>query len=499
MSVGEHQHSSSPLEPASVVPSPIDSVQAVPELSLAQTDQQHLLDATVPDVESQPISSEQYQETYTRGGNEYYERNSNDDYYFLDYPEPSSSAPSMFMLPASTMPEYEDPLMMVQHHDLVDMANRTFIATCHKFARQNYPEFRRRSPYSFLENWHLHSMYSKSQQVLLGIPHVQPIVLLAGDDFMFTPQLVQQQQYEHIEQMQFDWHDEDEDEDEDAAAMDVDAEDVLVVTARAPEPEDVAIQTPIIIDENTWMGHSRHHNQNHQHHHHQQQNLVEDEHEQSDQMAAPENTSLDKANEDEQEMTDGFTLSPEIVHLYRSAQYHQRRPSTIMESPIEDRALDNVIDKVEDTQIIKDMPQMTSVNSYQSLADMMTSAPAVPDDTLVIPMTTDLEEGYGTVTVCEEDDQSENEKSDEWPDENWLLQQFSMFAFSLYIAQSLVAAFEVADAKMYDDKRHNTIFRYVTCLFQVWRLLFTCAETVLSDVGGKVLTFQGKKPPTLDV
>ncbi|KAI8099952.1 uncharacterized protein BX664DRAFT_30665 [Halteromyces radiatus] len=73
---------------------------------------------------------------------------------------------------------------------LQSWANRTFIATCYKLTIQNDLHTRHHQPgplYSFLENLQLHSMYNKSQKVLLGIPDRRPCVILAGDDFMFTP------------------------------------------------------------------------------------------------------------------------------------------------------------------------------------------------------------------------------------------------------------------------------------------------------------------------
>lgn len=83
-----------------------------------------------------------------------------------------------------------------------EIANRAFYATINKFTRQACPDTstRRRSPpYSFLENWHLHSIYSKSQQTLLGITPVKPSVLLSGDDFMFTPPFIQEEDEEEEE------------------------------------------------------------------------------------------------------------------------------------------------------------------------------------------------------------------------------------------------------------------------------------------------------------
>jgi hypothetical protein len=88
-----------------------------------------------------------------------------------------------------------------------EVANRAFYATINKFTRQNCPDAsKKRNTYSFLENWHLHSIYSKSQQTLLGITPVRPSVLLSGDDFMFTPPFIQQEPEEDYMQ------DDDEDE-----------------------------------------------------------------------------------------------------------------------------------------------------------------------------------------------------------------------------------------------------------------------------------------------
>ncbi|KAI8338538.1 hypothetical protein BC941DRAFT_512668 [Chlamydoabsidia padenii] len=83
-----------------------------------------------------------------------------------------------------------------QQHDeqdkqLLSWASRTFSATCYKFTIQSDLETRSKSGplYSFLENWQLHTMYNKSQKILLGIADSRPCVILTGDDFMFTPPL----------------------------------------------------------------------------------------------------------------------------------------------------------------------------------------------------------------------------------------------------------------------------------------------------------------------
>jgi hypothetical protein len=90
-----------------------------------------------------------------------------------------------------------------------EIANRAFYATINKFTCQT-----KRASYSFLDNWHLHNIYSKSQQTLLGIHPVRPAVLLSGDDFMFTPPFAQQE--EQYEDYYYDYDDRfDDDEEED--------------------------------------------------------------------------------------------------------------------------------------------------------------------------------------------------------------------------------------------------------------------------------------------
>ncbi|KAI7907224.1 uncharacterized protein BX663DRAFT_548291 [Cokeromyces recurvatus] len=111
------------------------------------------------------------------------------------------------------------------HYDSnFEVANRAFYATIKKFTRQNCSNGsqRRSSPYSFLENWHLHSMYSKSQQTLLGITPVRPSVILSGDDFMFTLPFIEQEIEEQEEEEE---EEEEEDDDEEEYNYDEDWED----------------------------------------------------------------------------------------------------------------------------------------------------------------------------------------------------------------------------------------------------------------------------------
>ncbi|OBZ90919.1 hypothetical protein A0J61_01039 [Choanephora cucurbitarum] len=98
----------------------------------------------------------------------------------------------------------------------LQLADRVFCATIHKFTKQNCPDpslnKKRSTRYSFLENWFLHKIYSKSQQTLLGVYPVKPAVILSGDDFMFTPPFLQSpppQPFEDIDDEEY-YYDEDE-------------------------------------------------------------------------------------------------------------------------------------------------------------------------------------------------------------------------------------------------------------------------------------------------
>jgi hypothetical protein len=93
--------------------------------------------------------------------------------------------------------EDEDDFYFIgQHLNTFEIANRVYYATVDKFNNQIYTK-QRSTPYSFRECWHLHTIYSKSQQTLLGIHPIKPSVLLCGEDFLFTHELMPQQPPQH--------------------------------------------------------------------------------------------------------------------------------------------------------------------------------------------------------------------------------------------------------------------------------------------------------------
>ncbi|KAI7881425.1 hypothetical protein K492DRAFT_177033 [Lichtheimia hyalospora FSU 10163] len=182
-----------------------------------------------------------------------------DEYFFLNQPPPPIP-PCMLLSQQGLYPDnqvnddqdddfypHDDHGMMAMMDDKYETATRIFYATMQKFAG---PSSHRRT---FLESWHLHSMYSKSQQILLGIPHAQSMVYLSGDDFMFTPQLVPQDTTVMMDQMEFDW--EQEEEEEDALPPMVEQEPPPPPPPPPPKENDMMVMSAPapVMDENLWM------------------------------------------------------------------------------------------------------------------------------------------------------------------------------------------------------------------------------------------------------
>ncbi|KAI9486746.1 MAG: hypothetical protein EXX96DRAFT_472955 [Benjaminiella poitrasii] len=157
------------------------------------------------------------------------------------------------------------------------LANKTFYITCHKISQQNSPSYRKRPPYTFLENWLIHSVFSKSQQILLRFPVIHPKVMITEGDFIYTPHQIAAEAAAHEESSRnqnymqqssvgydydYKYGDED-DEEEDYDYYDdtiiIGDEGVLVMTASAPDASELHTSTTssYTMDENTWMSHSR--------------------------------------------------------------------------------------------------------------------------------------------------------------------------------------------------------------------------------------------------
>ncbi|KAI8637013.1 hypothetical protein BD408DRAFT_425253 [Parasitella parasitica] len=168
----------------------------------------------------------------------------------------------------------------ISGNEVFYLANRTFYTTCHKISRQNSPSYRKRPPYTFLENWLIHSVFSKSQQILLRFPVIHPKVMMTEGDFIYTPHQMatesngesdnQQQYYRHDESQgqptDYEYGDEEEYDyyddpfiigDEGVMVMSASAPDASQFMAENDDEQDELRASSLVMDENMWMGHSR--------------------------------------------------------------------------------------------------------------------------------------------------------------------------------------------------------------------------------------------------
>ncbi|KAI8989368.1 hypothetical protein BDB01DRAFT_781534 [Pilobolus umbonatus] len=199
---------------------------------------------------------------------------------------------------------------LISDNDPYSLASKTFYITCHKISRQNNPSYRKRPPYTFLENWLIHNVFSKSQQILLRFPVIHPRVMMTEGDFIYTPQqyidnadlsndIPGDQYYMNGEdQLQYREYNEEEEEEEAYDYYDetffIGDEGVVTMSASAPDASHFMSEddnnihisnntyqndyseynnsninhnnnlhsSSLIMDENTWMGHSRYNNNN---------------------------------------------------------------------------------------------------------------------------------------------------------------------------------------------------------------------------------------------
>ncbi|SAM07897.1 hypothetical protein [Absidia glauca] len=403
--------------------------------------------------------------------------------------------------------------------DDFETANRAFHATINKFSRQNYPEYRKRAPYNFLENWHLHSMYSKSQQILLGIPHVRPMVLLSGDDFMFTPPLLQQEedddylgdndQLVYLDQsMQMEWIDD--------GQMFEDGNDILddgIVIMSAPDPPplmDLAILSPntpsapptcTVLNENAWMK-----NQTDFMHDHYQLDDSTNDIDEDQQQQGQASFSLTPSSDNEEPLYFARGLSSELLHWYRTAD-RGRPPSTIMESI--DGEDDHIVVRMELSNTSIDGPRSehgkgstdidgntdneqsgtvpasadhpstnqidpptfdhhTSPTSYQSLADIVT----LPSSTSSMHLDP---AHYGSTYEHEHPTTTPSFSQSRWNNQP-----------HLGVSDQLVATSELVLtlASEYRMDGKGTSFFFLACLLRIWQVWLLTAELLLAGLWG---------------
>ncbi|CAO3591001.1 unnamed protein product [Absidia cylindrospora] len=436
--------------------------------------------------------------------------------------------------------------------DDFETANRAFHATINKFSRQNYPEHRKRTPYNFLENWHLHSMYSKSQQILLGIPHVRPMVLLSGDDFMFTPPLLQQEEEEDFmddhndhqlgyldQSMQMEWMDDGQMFEDDGEILD----DGIVIMS-APDPPLImnpstatatmtTTTTPssTVLNENAWMKNHVDFPSPHYHHHlDQHHNRIDDgEDNQQQDGSCPSTSSMISTSEKEPFYFSGG-LTSELLHWYRTSD-RGRPPSTIMENRESDDDIDeqvivnmngnngNICNEDNNNNNNNDMDthqpplpspttttttsastndllcpeanQSTIVNNHGSPTSYLSLADIVPSSTPVSPVsaqscssatsssTQEPTQQYGA-THDQQQQQHCTVVSNSY-ESRWINHRNMGLTDQLISTSDLVLTM----ASDYRLEGKKTTISFISCMIQIWQILFLTAEMMLAGLWGQ--------------
>ncbi|ORY93862.1 hypothetical protein BCR43DRAFT_507115 [Syncephalastrum racemosum] len=264
-------------------------------------------------------------------------------------------------------------------------------------------------------------MYSKSQQILLGLPQPQPVVFLSGDDMMYTPPLVQPQQhyppndvddYEHENHPDYYYDDDDHWHDEyKADQLLTEDEGVLVMTAPSPE------EPRRVLDETMWMS--------------RKDEFKEDE--------------MEEEERNEEAMAP-VGIPPDLVDWYRAGN-NQRRPPTIMDSS--EPAVHGETTQAEKQDEKQDDGMAdASATSYQSLADIM---PTTKTTRSAPGVTQAL--SYGSTTM------QAKTKILTWPD---------------MITTTLLRLADWAD-----DMPLENAWDAIVCVVRIWYMLFVCAELML--------------------
>ncbi|CAO3674564.1 hypothetical protein G6F70_000092 [Rhizopus microsporus] len=309
-----------------------------------------------------------------------------------DKEEEQTAKEESYYIPKEEEPISEEYGLMLDNNSVVEddpfyLANKTFYTTCHKISRQNNPSFRKKPPYTFLENWLIHSVFSKSQQILLRFPVIHPKVMMTEGDFIYTPhQMVNDTNFNtnnatnhNIQQPNgYDYysneyvnHNDEEDDDDDYDYYDDDTfiigdEGVIVMSAPAPdtsqfvEDEESIHTSSLIMDENTWMGHSKY-NGNGLTLHVVNPDLDEDDEEERDKQRryTSFHTQLQVVKEEEEEEDEenyrnaqssnhqaeykstGISMSPEILNWYRSADLKSMKSAIYEEQQQQPTNLEN--------------------------------------------------------------------------------------------------------------------------------------------------------------
>ncbi|KAI8349454.1 hypothetical protein EDC96DRAFT_520116 [Choanephora cucurbitarum] len=405
------------------------------------------------------------------------------------------------------------------------LANRTFYTTCHKISRQNSPSYRKKPPYTLLENWLIHSVFSKSQQILLRFPVIHPRVMMTEGDFIYTPHQMsnepqhatKQEEETDYFQEDFDYGDEDDYDYYDDTFV-IGDEGVMMMSASAPnhtkltsddddDQKEDAFETShsMLMDENMWMGHGRHSNTTGGltlHVANPDLNTEEEEEEdpmyhhvtsgqtsyKSNRMRHSQLQIVQEEEEEEEEETghQAVSLSPEVLHWYRSADLRQKDGHALSRqsshSSIESDNSSNSSSTTDDGSQQKEpdeehqtssMSRTSSASSYQSLADMMTEDLIVSEDERCHEraMTAST---YGTLLPASEQDRSMAKGGSMTQDaiSPPIVQVSSCLVDAAWIALDLAQDYM-------DNERDKGVTGFMGCVLKIWKVLFSGAETML--------------------
>ncbi|RCH78721.1 hypothetical protein CU098_004645, partial [Rhizopus stolonifer] len=305
-------------------------------------------------------------------------------------------------------------------------------------SRQNNPTLRKRPPYTFLENWLIHSLFSKSQQILLRFPVIHPKVMIAEGDFIYTPHQMINDGHSNndMNSSGYDYYsndyrnDEDDDEYYDDDTFIIGDEGIIVMSAPDTPPE-----MPVVtMDENAWMGHSKY-NRNGSTLHVVNPDLNEEEDRQ------PKKRQF------------GLSMSPEIIHMYRSAD--QKQMKTFCEDP---KNRDQTDESDSQSLTLKNIDRPMTSKSYQSLSDMI------------------LDEDEGS--VCSQQMSSNTTTTSYGTLLHRLPRQARMAQVSISFVNATWTAMDIAQY-YHEDESEKNFLGLASCVLKIWKELILGVGSML--------------------
>ncbi|KAI9265924.1 hypothetical protein BY458DRAFT_513042 [Sporodiniella umbellata] len=365
--------------------------------------------------------------------------------------------------------------------DIFHLANRTFYTTCHKISRQNNSTLRKRPPYTFVENWLIHTLFSKSQQILLRFPVIHPKVMLTEGDFIYTPHQMISEGNSNNEMNTdgYDYYsheyrnDEDDEEYYNDDTFIIGDEGVVVMSASDVPPE----RPLVMMDENAWMGHSKY-NGNGSTLHVVNPDLTEEEErpprkrqmfcaqlqmvreEEEDEGEEPRRIANNLDNSLEGTQFNNLTMSPEIIHRYLSADIKQMK--SIISGELEES---NIGVECSDRDfVLEGLDQPISNKSYQSLSDIISDEDEISLCSHQISNNT-ATTSYGTLF-------------------HRLPEQAKLTQVSTTLVNATWAAMNLAKS-YHEDDREKTALDFAGCILKIWKELVLGVGSIL-DWRGRI-------------